>query len=486
MESNKDNIEPGESVLFDSLPLNGAKGAAKVRVLEKKIDRLEKINKVLMERVEQTVDPQGSSFSLFQSAILLEDVVNERTDRLKRALQQIEKANQELRTAKESAEEADLSKTRFLAAATHDLLQPLNAARLSISILADELAGSETSELITQTDHSLETVERLLRALLDISKLDAGVMRPHIGGLSLAKIFDSFKIDFGAKAAQNGLDLRIVQTSLIVRSDAVLIHRILQNFVSNALRYSEQGKVVVGCRLRGEKVRIEIWDNGVGIDPKEHEAIFEEFYRIGTSGEDASHRLGLGLAIVSRIAKVLGHDIGLRSYPGEGSMFWVEVPVWGRQRQVAPAKSSAPPVPDRLLNDCVVAVIEDESSVLAALDLRLQRWGCSTIIARDVDEIVDQVRLAPRPPDIIVADYHLGDDRTGLDAIREIRQLDRFEVPAIVVTADHSPSTYQRVLLANCQPMTKPVNPAELRTMMNSLINSTERAPLDADVQGEN
>ena len=477
MDREQDQNGYDDSVLLDPEALDEICGEARVAALERKIERLEKINRVLMDRVEKTVDPQGNPFSLFQTAILLEDVVNERTNRLKQALRQIEEANYELRVAKESAEEADLSKTRFLAAATHDLLQPLNAARLSISILADELAASETSDLITQTGHSLETVERLLRALLDISKLDAGVMRPHIGGLALGKILDSFRIDFAAKAAQGGLDLRVVPSSLIVRSDAVLIHRILQNFVSNALRYTRRGKVVVGCRLKGENVRIEVWDTGVGIDPEEHEAIFEEFYRIGRTDDDASHRLGLGLAIVSRIAKVLGHQIGLQSYPGEGSMFWVEVPIWGRQRLDNGNKSTSAVGYDRLLDDCVVAVIEDEGSVLAALDMRLQRWGCSTIIARNVDDLVDRVKEAPQPPDIVVADYHLADDRTGLDAIHAIRQLDKFEVPAIVVTADHSPSTYQRVLLANCQPMTKPVNPAELRSVMNSLINSMERLP---------
>ena len=461
-----------EIVLFDPAPLNGAGGADRTKPLEQKIERLEKINRVLMQRVEQTVDPQGSPYSLFQTAILLEDVVNERTNRLRRALQQIEQANYELRVAKESAEEADLSKTRFLAAATHDLLQPLNAARLSISILTDELADSDSSKLIAQTEHSLETVERLLRALLDISKLDAGVMRPHIGGLALSKILESLKIDFSATADARGLELRVVPSSLIVRSDAVLVHRILQNFLSNALRYTQQGKVLVGCRLKDETVRIEVWDTGVGIDPEEHEAIFEEFYRIGASDDAAAHRLGLGLAIVSRIARVLGHEIGLRSYPGEGSVFWVDVPMWGRQRLDISNAVAAPPVPDRLLNDCVVAVIEDEANVLAALDLRLQRWGCATIIASDVDELVERVKQADKPPDIIVADYHLGGERTGLDAIHAIRQLDRFEVPAIVVTADHSPSTYQRVLLANCRPMTKPVNPAELRAVMNSLINT--------------
>jgi len=461
-----------EIVLFDSKPVNGSGGSGRVKALEQKIERLEKINRVLMQRVEQTVDPQGSPYSLFQTAILLEDVVTERTNRLRGALQQIEQANHELRIAKELAEEADLSKTRFLAAATHDLLQPLNAARLSISILTDDLAESDAASLITQTEHSLETVERLLRALLDISKLDAGVMRPHIGGLALSKILESLKIDFSATAVARGLELQVVPSSLIVRSDAVLVHRILQNFVSNALRYTKQGKVLVGCRLKGENVRIEVWDTGVGINPEEHSAIFEEFYRIGASDEGTAHRLGLGLAIVTRIARVLGHDVGLRSYPGEGSVFWVDVPMWGRQHKDAPNAAAALPSLDRVLNDCVVAVIEDDENVLVALDMRLQRWGCNTIIAQNVDQLVERVKQAGKSPDLIVADYHLGDDRTGLDAIHAIRQLDRFEVPAIVVTADHSPSTYQRVLLANCQPLTKPVNPADLRSVMNSLINA--------------
>ena len=186
--------------MFDSAALNGGGGAADIEALENKLTRLEKINRVLMNRVEQTVDPQGSPYSLFQTGILLEDVVDERTDRLQRTLQQSERSNRELRVTKETAEEADLSKTRFLAAATHDLLQPLNAARLSLSILVDELVDAESSELIIQTENSLETVERMLRALLDISKLDAGVIRPHLSQLALWKILESPQIEFSAKA----------------------------------------------------------------------------------------------------------------------------------------------------------------------------------------------------------------------------------------------------------------------------------------------
>ena len=255
-----------------------------------------------------------------------------------------------------------------------------------------------------------------------------------------------------------------------------MLHRILQNFVSNALRYTKRGKVLVGCRLNGESVRIEVWDTGVGIDPAEHESIFEEFYRISVADDGANHRLGLGLAIVSRIVRVLGHDIGLRSQPGEGSLFWIELPVVGRKRVRETRKDARQSGHDRLLLDSAVAVIEDEYNVLQTFNLRLRRWGCTTLIAQSVDELIERVKEAPQTPDIIVADYHLESKHTGLDAIREVRRLAGFEIPAIVVTADHSPSTYQRVLLANCQPMTKPVNPAKLRSLMSSMINSAERS----------
>ena len=467
-------------ILFESQPITGGDEKDRMQAMEERIAKLEKINRVLMRRVERTVDTQGNPYSLFQSAILFEDVVTERTSSLQRALEQIEQSNRDLRTAKETAEEADLSKTRFLAAATHDLLQPLNAARLSLSILHDDPADTAAFELIEQTEHSLETVERLLRALLDISKLDAGVMRPHIGDCVLSKMFESLQTDFSAKAAARGLQLRVCDSSLIVRSDGVLLYRILQNFVANALRYTKKGKVLVGGLLHGDKARIGVWDTGVGIASEEHEAIFEEFYRISTVDEDqATHRLGLGLAIVARMARVLDHDIGIESEPGIGSAFWVDVPIKGRVR-ADPAGDGKPVLSqDRLLQDCVVAVVEDEVSVLAALDMRLKRWGCTTIVAREVDELLKKVRGAPDKPDIVVADFHLGDDKTGLDAVRAIRQLDKNGLPAIVVTADHSPSVQQRILLANCQPMKKPLNPAELRSVMSYLINVEER-PLHA------
>ena len=470
------NRDSDELILFESPPLNGGDAKARVKAMEERIAKLEKINRVLMRRVERTVDTQGNPYSLFQSAILFEDVVTERTSRLQRALEQIEQSNRELRTAKEVAEEADLSKTRFLAAATHDLLQPLNAARLSLSILHDDPADRSAPELIEQTERSLETVDRLLRALLDISKLDAGVMRPQIGGCALSKMFESLQTDFSAKAAARGLELRVCNSSLIVRSDAVLLYRIIQNFVVNALRYTREGKVLVGCLLRGDKARIGVWDTGIGIDPDEHEAIFEEFYRIGTGDDQAAHRLGLGLAIVARIARVLGHEIGIQSKPGQGSSFWVEVPIKGRMKAGMSGDSKPVVGQDRLLQDCVVAVVEDEASVLTALDMRLQRWGCTIIVARNADDLLEQVAQSADKPDIVVADYHLGDDRTGLDAIHAIRQLDMGQLPAIVVTADHSPSVHQRVLLANCQPMKKPVNPAELRSLMTYLINVEEAA----------
>jgi signal transduction histidine kinase/CheY-like chemotaxis protein len=468
-----------ELVLFESPPLNGGDAKTRVKAMEERIAKLEKINRVLMRRVERTVDTQGNPYSLFQSAILFEDVVTARTSRLQRALEQIEQTNRELRTAKEMAEEADLSKTRFLAAATHDLLQPLNAARLSLSILHDDPADRAAPELIVQTERSLETVDRLLRALLDISKLDAGVMRPHIGGCSLSKMFESLRTDFSATAAARGLQLRVCDSSLIVRSDAVLLYRIIQNFVANALRYTKEGKVLVGCMLQGDKARIGVWDTGIGIDPDEHEAIFEEFYRIATDDDQAAHRLGLGLAIVARIARVLGHENGIWSEPGKGSAFWVDVPIKGRMRASAPGDGKPVLGHDRLLQDCVVAVVEDEASVLAALDMRLQRWGCKTIVARNADDLLEKVAQASEKPDIVVADYHLGDDRTGLDAIQAIRQLDMAQLPAIVVTANHSPALHQRVLLANCQPMKKPVNPAELRSLMAYLINVEEGAAIN-------
>ena len=242
---------------------------------------------------------------------------------------ELERLNQELARAKTLAEDANLSKTRFLAAAGHDLLQPLNAARLYASSLvetAPDAPAEERAILARNVDASLEAVEEILSALLDISRLDAGATRPEIGDVSLNEAFRQLEIEFAPMARAKGLKLRFVGTGLAVRSDRRLLRRLLQNFVSNAIKYTPKGGVLVGARRRGDAVRVEVWDTGLGIPESKRARVFDEFHRLD-QGAKVARGLGLGLSIVQRLGRVLGHPIGLRSEHGRGSVFSVEAPL---------------------------------------------------------------------------------------------------------------------------------------------------------------
>jgi signal transduction histidine kinase len=435
-----------------------------------RIRRLEKINAALMDRVERAADAHGNAYSLFQTAINLDLQVRARTEELTQVLRRLEQSNDELRRAKDDAEQANAYKTRFLAAAGHDLLQPLNAARLSLSALAEVQTTEEGERITGQVDRALVTIEELLKTLLDISKLDAGVTRPEVRIVPLAGVFASLASDFGPIVAQRDLGLRIRPTARFVQTDPLLLRRILQNLLSNAIRHTGAGGVLIGTRPAGpDHVRIVVVDTGVGIPAAEHEAIFEEFRRGSTRGPDGPTGLGLGLAIVRRMAQALGHPIGLRSRVGRGSSFSVTVPT-------APAPARPDPVDSREaaaktfgVTDARVLVVENDAAVLAATEHLLTRWGCEVVAARTVSAAAAAFD-GDGPPDIVLADYHLDDDETGLAAIRVVRARFGRTVPAVVVTADVSPQVADGVRAAGCELMQKPVKPAELRALMAHLL----------------
>lgn len=290
------------------------------------IVKLKKINAALISRVERSMEQQGNAFSLFQTAINLESRIRDRTEELRATLRRLEQSNIELGIAKENAELANLSKTRFLAAASHDVLQPLNAAHLSVSALADIQAGDEGRKLVRQVERSLETMGDLLNSLLDISKLDAGVVQAEIVDVSLEQLFASLRSDFQPLATLKGLKLKFLPGSMAVRSDRTLLRRILQNIVSNAIRYTRTGGVVIGARRRGATIRIDVADTGCGIPDDQREAIFEEFHRgaVSADAELSGGGLGLGLSIVRRMAGALDHPISFASRIGRGTVFHLD------------------------------------------------------------------------------------------------------------------------------------------------------------------
>ena len=389
----------------------------------------------------------------------LEQRVEQRTAELSEALTATAQARR-------AAETANISKTRFLAAASHDLLQPLNAARLFTSALRQHPGlDAEASGLAERIDASFRAAEDLLDALLDTSRLDAGSYRPDVGGFALAELFDSLKAQFAVVAEQRGLRLRVVPTRLAVRSDPQLLRRILQNFLSNALRYTSTGGVLLGARRRGDSVRIEVWDSGPGIAAEQRARIFGEFQRLQQPSPWGEKGLGLGLSICDRLAGILGHRLDLYSQPQRGSGFSVTVPrhaaVPVRRQQVQRSGS------DEQL-PLTVLCLDNDAAILDGMRALLQRWGVDCRIALDVEQA--RRELAHGPVDLILADYHLADGVDGLQAL----QLLRIDCPALppvaMITADGSSELKQRARALGYPVLHKPVRPAALRALLTALL----------------
>ncbi|HWK63384.1 MAG TPA: hybrid sensor histidine kinase/response regulator [Rhizobiaceae bacterium] len=437
------------------------------------VDRLKRINQALMSRVERAMDQQGNAFSLFQTAINLENRVKTRTEELRATLRRLEQSNIDLVAAKENAERANISKTRFLAAASHDVLQPLNAAHLSISALAELQTSEEGCKLVRQVERSLETMDDLLRTLLDISKLDAGVVRPEIGDVALEPLFAGLKSDFQPLAEKKGLRLRFRPTSLCVRSDRTLLRRILQNIVSNAIRYTAEGGVLVGLRRADGMACIDVIDTGCGIPDHEREAVFDEFHRVERPlhGDASGGGLGLGLSIVRRMVDALGHRLTFTSRPDHGTVFRLELPLASGP---APEPQSLPVEADGPrgygLFGTKVLLIEDDDAVLEATGALLQRWQCVVRTATSTDNALAALGDTDWVPDIIIADQHLDHGDLGSETIAGARLYLQRAIPALIITADPSDELQQTTKSLGIELMRKPVKPAQLRALLAHLL----------------
>ena len=437
--------------------------------LERRVEKLAKINDVLMDRVERSMDQQGNAFSLFQTAIGLDAKVRARTEELTAVLRRLECSNEALVEAKEDAERANLSKTRFLAAASHDLLQPLNAARLTISVLTDLQESDDTRQLAGRVDQSLQMIEDLIKTLLDISKLDAGVVTPEVHSFPLDEVLDVLEASFAPQAEAKGLKLRVRRSGLLVHSDPMLLQRVLQNLVSNAVRYTAQGGVLIGARRRGDRCLIDIVDTGCGLSDAERETMFEEFYR-GAAAATSDHAgLGLGLSIVQRTVQALGHDLDVRSRPGTGSIFRLALDCTGIAASQAPFQEAERPSLE-VTRGASVVVIENDRDVLDATVMLLGNWSCTTLAGSHLEDIEPGLTELGRPPDIALVDYHLDDGRTGVEVVRALRARFGSDFPAVVVTGDWSPAVAADVAAAQCELLRKPTRPAELRAIMTHLL----------------
>ena len=386
----------------------------------------------------------------------LERRVRERTEELTRL-------NTELGRAKGEAEQANISKTRFLAAASHDILQPLNAARLYVTSLVERQGGGNDSQLVGNIDASLDAVEEIFGALLDISRLDTGAMKPEIASFRMDELLRQLEVEFMPLAEERGLRLQFVSCSLAVESDRRLLRRLLQNLISNAIKYTPRGRVLVGCRRRRRRLRIDVYDTGLGIPSSKKRTIFQEFHRLD-QGAKVARGLGLGLSIVERIARVLDYKIGVVSTVGRGSHFSVEVPrstaVPLRQHQRVVREV------DRVqLSGTTVLCIDNDLTILDGMETLLGGWGCRVFKAPDLAAAIAVMAEADASPDGLLVDYHL-DDGDGITAIKELRRRFGANLTAILITADRSPHVREDARANDIQLLNKPVKPAALRALL--------------------
>jgi Na+/proline symporter/signal transduction histidine kinase len=391
--------------------------------------------------------------ALKQANETLEQRVAERTAELTRV-------NHELGEARAVADEANVGKTRFFAAAGHDILQPLNAARLYSSALVERMGQSESSAIVRNIDSALESVESILGAVLDLSRLDTGAMRPRLASVPLADLLERIQTDFAPIAREKNLKLVVMPTSLRVRSDPNLLRRLVQNLVSNAIKYTINGKVLIGARRRGNQVVIQVMDSGIGIPTSKFKTVFKEFARLDEGARTASG-LGLGLSIVDRIARVLSHPVELNSTHGKGTDFRIVMPR-DASRQADVATPAAPA--DRSgqnLKGLKILCIDNEPHILDGMQLLIGGWGCDVQLA---DSLAAVARLdsRQRAPDLIIADYHLGDG-TGVAAILAARAHFASYVPGLIVTADRTPEVRAEAERHAIGIQHKPVRPAALR-----------------------
>ncbi|KQT85775.1 hybrid sensor histidine kinase/response regulator [Aurantimonas sp. Leaf443] len=410
----------------------------------------------LVATVSDMTERVAAAAALTRLNETLESRVRERTAEILRV-------NEALKKARRAADKANLSKTRFLAGAGHDILQPLNAARLYASALQERVPDGSAADLAGNIGSSLDSVETILGAVLDISRLDTGGMEPVVESFALGPLLEQVRTDLAPLAAEKGLTLTFVPTRRVVRSDRNLLRRVIQNLVSNAVKYTRTGKVVVGVRRRGAgHVALVVADSGIGIPADKLSSIYEEFIRLDEGTRTASG-LGLGLSIVERIARVLDHEVSAVSRHGKGTRFEVRLPLALESSMPAPVPA-APLGAGLDLSGITVLVIDNDATIRDGMAVLLGGWGCVARAFPGSREALEGWG-AGRAPDIALVDYHL-DGETGLAAIERLRAAMDAALPAVLVTADRSKALRQEAALSGIDLLTKPVKPASLRAVV--------------------
>jgi PAS domain S-box-containing protein len=404
---------------------------------------------------------------LLEAKQTLEERVTERTYELSKALSAEA-------SAKQSAELANATKTRFVAAASHDLLQPLNAARLFASALHDSTQDSSVREIAVHIEGSMRAAEEVLDDMLDIARLESGAMRANPGNFALDEVLADLERQFAPAAAQRGLRLLVRRSGTVVHSDRVLVRRLLQNLISNALRYTQRGGVIVACRPRQGRFEVQVWDTGPGIAEQHRKVIFSEFRGLDRASPWGEKGLGLGLSICDRIARLLNLDLELRSRVGHGSVFSVRLAPATAQSAANSTSHEVPPASPASLVGGTVLCVDNEPQILLGMTALLERWGVHVLTAQnsaDARQLFEQHR-----PDVVIADYRLDDgDCDGLELLQSLRIDGVAAVPGALVTADHSSAVDQRARALGYTVLRKPVKPGALRALLGALLAAASR-----------
>jgi signal transduction histidine kinase/CheY-like chemotaxis protein len=372
-------------------------------------------------------------------------------------------------------EAANQAKSRFIAAASHDLRQPLHALGLFVAQLHGRLLAAERSQIIGRIEAALSAMNELFAALLDISKLDAGATTVNITVFPVAQLLAHAETTFAGAAREKKLSFRALPSDAWVRSDFILLQQIVFNLVQNALRYTRSGGVLVGCRKRGDQLRIEVWDSGIGIAADQHDKIFGEFYRLGEPDRDRRAGLGLGLAIVDRLCRLLGHPIEVKSTVGKGSVFAVTIPLAPADKRAIEA-SIVPRAQPSLSHDKLVLVIDDDPLVLEGMSGIFRKWGCRVVTADSDSKALKAATVQDDVPDLIISDYHLANGRTGIETIEWLRGELSAPIPAFLISGDTDPATLHEAKVKGFHLLHKPVDPMALRAMFNQAVKPMPRA----------
>jgi len=383
-------------------------------------------------------------------------------------------AQAETAQARAEAERARTAKGKFLSAASHDLRQPFQAMHLFHHLLMGRLTDPASIELGNKLEQSIIGGETLLRALLDVSALEAGLVVPQPRAFPIDETLAQMLEEFGAEAEAKGLRLNVRPADVEVMSDPTLLERLLRPILSNALRYTETGGVLLATRRRGSRLLVEVWDTGVGIDPANHAAVFEDFHQLGNPGRDRRQGLGLGLAIARRLAEALGHPLTLRSKPGQGSVFAVELPLAETAGDGDDSDADDEADGESSAESGTVLVIEDDAMQLEGIGLLLRGWGYDVVPVRGIDEAVAELDLMA-PPDLVLSDLRLSGPESGIDAIQAVRDRCGRRVPGVIVTGDTDPDRLRSVDRSGFRLVHKPCDPVLLKALLARTLTAGRR-----------